>query len=61
MRIIMLAYKEVGSIPEDWSQIEKDLIVLAMVGIKNPLKKGIVQAASIMQKANIIVRIISGY
>ena len=46
LRTILLAYKEVSSIPEDWDEIENDLVILGMVGIKDPLRDGIKEAVS---------------
>jgi len=40
----LLAYKEVKGVPENWDQIKSDLIIIGMVGIKDPLRDGIRQA-----------------
>ena len=44
LRTILLAYKEVTNTPEEWDEIESDLIILGMVGIKDPLRDGIKKA-----------------
>ena len=44
LRTILLAYKEVSKAPEEWDEIESDLIILGMVGIKDPLRDGIKKA-----------------
>ena len=38
---ILLAYKEVDEMPENWEEVEKGLIVIGVVGIENPLQDGI--------------------
>ena len=34
-KIVVLAYKMVNSVPSKWSQVEKSLVLIAMVGIKD--------------------------
>lgn len=41
---LLLTYKEITTIPESWDQIEKDLTILAMFGMKDPLRDGICDA-----------------
>ena len=44
LRTLLLCYREVKTIPKDWNEIEKDLTMVALVGIKDPLRDGIVEA-----------------
>jgi Ca2+ transporting ATPase len=44
LRTLLLSYKEVSQVPEEWDDIEKDLCVLGLVGIKDPLRDGISEA-----------------
>lgn len=44
LRTLLLVYKEVKGIPEEWDEIKSDLIILGMVGIKDPLRDGIADA-----------------
>jgi Ca2+ transporting ATPase len=44
LRTILLTYKEVSETPESWDDIENDLIIIGMVGIKDPLREGIKKA-----------------
>jgi len=60
LRTLFLTYKEVKSIPEDWSQIEKDLTILAMVGIKDPLREGIKEAVLQCHEGGVTVRMVTG-
>jgi len=55
-----LTYKEVKTIPEDWSQVEKDLTILAMVGIKDPLREGIKEAVIQCHEGGVTVRMVTG-
>lgn len=60
LRTLFLTYKEVKTIPESWDQIEKDLIILAMVGIKDPLREGIQQAVQQCNEGGVTVRMVTG-
>ena len=55
-----MAYKEVKTVPEDWSQIESELIILAIVGIKDPLRDGIKDAVTRCHEGGVIVRMVTG-
>ena len=55
-----MAYKEIKTIPEDWAAIEKDLIVLTLVGIKDPLRDGIQDAIIKCNEGGVRVRMITG-
>jgi magnesium-transporting ATPase (P-type) len=45
LRTILLTYKEVNTeTPESWDEIENELIIIGMVGIKDPLRDGIKRA-----------------
>jgi Ca2+ transporting ATPase len=60
LRTILLAYKEVSSIPEEWDEIESDLIIIGMVGIKDPLRDGIQEAVRKCDTAGVRVRMVTG-
>lgn len=60
LRTLFLTYKEVKAIPETWDQVEKDLIILAMVGIKDPLREGIQTAVQQCNEGGVIVRMVTG-
>ena len=60
LRTLLLTYKEVKSIPEDWSQIEKDLVIIGMVGIKDPLRDGIADAVARCHEGGVTVRMVTG-
>ncbi|EAR95699.2 calcium-translocating P-type ATPase, PMCA-type protein (macronuclear) [Tetrahymena thermophila SB210] len=64
LRTLLLTYKEiplvkVDQIPED-KQLESDLIILGMVGIQDPLRKGIRQAVQTCKEAGVTVRMVTG-
>lgn len=46
--------------PEDWSQVESSLIVLAIVGIKDPLRDGIKDAVTRCHEGGVTVRMVTG-
>lgn len=54
-----LAYKEVNSIPSKWSQVEKNLIMIAIVGIKDIVRKGVGPAIEACKDKGINVRMLS--
>ena len=60
LRTLMLTYKEVKSIPESWDEIEQGLIVLGMVGIKDPLREGIKHAVEQCHEGGVLVRMVTG-
>lgn len=60
LRTLLLTYKEVKSVPESWDQVEKDLTIIGMVGIKDPLKEGIADAVQRCKEGGVIVRMITG-
>jgi Ca2+ transporting ATPase len=60
LRTILLTYKEIKTIPEDWNQIEKDLVILGMVGIKDPLRDGIKDAVQMCKEGGVTVRMVTG-
>ena len=60
LRTILLAYKEVQTVPEDWNEIESDLIIIGMVGIKDPLRDGIPKAVKACHTAGVRVRMVTG-
>lgn len=44
LRTLLLVYKEVKYVPESWEEVKSDLIIIGMVGIKDPLRDGIPKA-----------------
>ena len=60
LRTILLAYKDVHNVPEDWDEIESDLIIIGMVGIKDPLRDGIQTAVKSCHTAGVRVRMVTG-
>ena len=40
LRSLVIAYKEVNTIPLNWSEVEKNLILVAIAGIKDFVRKG---------------------
>jgi magnesium-transporting ATPase (P-type) len=64
LRTILLCYqelpnKEIASTP-DPEKLEKDLIILGLAGIKDPLKDSVPEAVLNCKKAGIIVRMVTG-
>lgn len=64
LRNIMLCYREVskeeiqpGFKPED---LDNNLVVLGLTGIKDPLKDGIPEAVAACKRAGIVVRMVTG-
>ena len=60
MRTLLLAYKEVKAVPEEWEEIKSDLIIIAMVGIKDPLRDGIAAAVQACYEGGVRVRMVTG-
>lgn len=60
LRTLCLAYKEVKTVPEDWSQIENNLVILTLVGIKDPLRDGIKEAVGLCNEGGVTVRMVTG-
>lgn len=60
LRTMLLAYKEVQSTPESWEEIESDLIIIGMAGIKDPLRDGIQRAVKSCNTAGVRVRMVTG-
>lgn len=60
LRTILLTYRETKTVPEKWSDIEKDLIILGMVGIKDPLRDGIQDAVRMCNEGGVRVRMVTG-
>ena len=60
LRTLMLTYKEVKSIPESWEEVENNLVVLGMVGIKDPLRDGIQGAVQQCAEGGVLVRMVTG-
>ncbi|KAL6069734.1 P-type ATPase [Balamuthia mandrillaris] len=65
LRVLALAYRE---LPEDWDpegqdrheDVEKDLVLVGLVGIKDPPRKGVRQAIDTCHRAGIRVRMLTG-
>ena len=60
LRTLFLCYKEVKTIPEDWDEVESGLAILAMVGIKDPLRDGIADAVAKCNEGGVRVRMVTG-
>ena len=60
LRTILLAYKEVTSVPEEWDEVECELVIIGMVGIKDPLRDGIQEAVQKCFEAGVKVRMVTG-
>lgn len=60
LRTLCIAYKELKTVPEEWSQVENGLIVLAVVGIKDPLRDGIKEAVTQCHEGGVTVRMVTG-
>ena len=60
LRTLLLTYKEVKSVPEEWDEIENGLTVLGMVGIKDPLRDGIADAVARCGEGGVRVRMVTG-
>jgi P-type E1-E2 ATPase len=63
LRNILLTYREVTSEGEKDlapEEVEKNLIVIGMVGIKDPLRDGIPQAVQLCHRAGVRVRMVTG-
>jgi Ca2+ transporting ATPase len=60
LRTLLLSYKEVSSVPEEWDDIERDLCILGLVGIKDPLRDGIAEAVKACHVAGVRVRMVTG-
>jgi Ca2+-transporting ATPase len=50
----------VSKIPEEWDEIERDLCILGLVGIKDPLRDGIPEAVQACYEAGVRVRMVTG-
>ncbi len=57
---MILAYKESNSVLETWDEIENNLIITAMVGIKDPLRDGIAEAIQACREGGVRVRMVTG-
>ena len=60
LRTLLLCYKEVKSIPEEWDEVEGNLVVIGMVGIKDPLRDGIAEAVQQCNEGGVRVRMVTG-
>lgn len=65
LRCICLAYTDVPSdvseeLLEDSANFDKDLIVMAIVGIKDPIRPEVPDAVATCQRAGIVVRMVTG-
>lgn len=57
---MLLVYKETKSTPETWDDIKKDLTIIGMVGIKDPLRDGIFEAVQACNEGGVRVRMVTG-
>lgn len=62
LRTLLLAYSEIDGCAEDAhvEAIAKDLVVIGMVGIKDPLRDEIPHAVELCHRAGVRVRMITG-
>ena len=60
LRTLLLTYKEVKSVPEEWDEVENNLVVIGMVGIKDPLRDGIADAVRQCNEGGVRVRMVTG-
>ena len=62
LRTILIAYKELDGAPdsEEQDDYESDLIIVAMVGIKDPLRDEIPLAVAMCKVAGVTVRMVTG-
>lgn len=60
LRTITLAYKDVPNVIDNSVDAENELTFLAILAIKDPLRKEIPSAVSICKKAGIMVRMVTG-
>lgn len=60
LRTLLLVYKEVRSVPEEWDEIKTDLTIITMVGIKDPLRDGIPEAVRACHEGGVRVRMVTG-
>lgn len=64
LRTILLCYRNIS--PDEMSpgfqaeSLERDLIILGLTGIKDPLKNGIPEAVNSCKRAGIVVRMVTG-
>jgi magnesium-transporting ATPase (P-type) len=55
----MIAYKETNGIPSKWSQVEKNFVLISIVGIKDLIREGVKKTVQECEKMGITVRILS--
>lgn len=55
----MIAYKDVNGMPNKWSQVGKNLILIAMIGIKDSLRPGVQRTIKECENLGITVRMLS--
>jgi len=60
LRTITIAYKDVEEVDDDVALLEKDLIFLAVAGIKDPVRAEVPEAVAKCLKAGIVVRMVTG-
>lgn len=60
LRTILLTSKVVKTIPETWDDVKKDLCIIGMVGIKDPLREGIKNAVVACHEGGVRVRMVTG-
>lgn len=60
LRTLLLVYKDVKAVPEEWNEIKSNLIIIGMVGIKDPLRDGIPEAVRACHEGGVRVRMVTG-
>lgn len=58
-KVVMIAYKEVNSVPTKWSHVEKNLILIAMVGIKDFIREDVSKTIKECLNLGVTVRMLS--
>ena len=60
LRTLLITYKECKQVPSEWDEVENNLVILGMVGIKDPLRDGIADAVQKCNEGGVRVRMVTG-
>lgn len=60
LRTLILAYRDTDAAPMMVEEAERDLILLALVGIRDPVRAEVPAAVRACQKAGLVVRMVTG-
>lgn len=55
----MIAYKDVNGMPTKWSQVDSNLVLIAMIGIKDAIRSGVQRTIKECENLGITVRMLS--